>query len=80
MELLDPNIKKFQEEETLKKLLIFQEMELFSPPQENLEKIYFRKWKPLKTILNFLKRKLFLYFWKRKPQQNLLYFRKRNFF
>ena len=80
MELLDPNIKKFQEEETLKKLLVFQEMELFSPPQENFAKIYFRKWKPLKTILNFLKRKLFLYFWKRKPQQNLLYFRKRNFF
>ena len=50
-------------------------MELVTPPRENL--LYFRKRKPLKNFLYFLKRKLFLYFGKRKPRKNSLYFRKR---
>ena len=57
-----------------KKLLIFQEMKLFSPPRENV--LCFRKWKPLKNSLYFLKRKLFLYFWKREPSKNYLSSRK----
>ena len=62
----------FQETETL---LIFREMALFTPPRESL--LYFRKRKPLKNFLYFLKRKLFLYFGKRKPRKNSLYFGKR---
>ena len=61
-----------------KKLLIFQEMKLFNPPQENV--LCFRKWKPLKNSLYFLKRKLFLYFWKREPSKNYLSSRKRFIF
>ena len=57
-----------------KKLLIFQEMKLFSPPRENV--LCFRKWKPLKNSLYFLKRKLFLYFWKRELSKNYLSSRK----
>ena len=34
MELLGSNIKKNQETETLKKLLTFREIELFTPPRE----------------------------------------------
>ena len=56
MEVLGSNIKKFQETETpkkilifqetetLKKLLIFREIELFSPPRQNF--LHFRKQKP----------------------------------
>ena len=85
MELLSSNIKKnqeaktpkafliFQETELLKKLLIFWEMEPFSPPREKF--LYFRKQKPQKDSL---------YFRKRKPRKNpctsgngtFLYFRK----
>ena len=61
-----------------KKLLIFQEMKLFNPPRENV--LCFRKWKPLKNSLYFLKRKLFLYFWKREPSKNYLSSRKRFIF
>ena len=43
-------------------------MKLCSPPQENF--IYFRKGKPWKKFLYFLKRKLFLYFQKRKPRNS----------
>ena len=51
-------------------------MYLFSPPQENV--FYFKKRKPRKKFLYFLKRKLFLYFRKRKPRNSrkLLIFRK----
>ena len=38
----------FEETETLKKILIFREMELFSPPRENF--LYFRKRNPGKKI------------------------------
>ena len=55
----------FQETETLKKLLVFLKMELFSPPRENF--FQFRELKPRKNFLYFLKRKLFLYFGKWKP-------------
>ena len=41
-------------------------MKLFNPLLENF--FYFRKRKPRKKFLYFLKRKLFLYFWKRKPE------------
>ena len=88
--LFSSNIKKFQETEnpeklslifqetkTLKKLLIFQETELFSLSQENL--LYFRKRKPRKKFLYFLKRKIFLYFGKRKSRQNFFCFGKLNF-
>ena len=51
-----------------KKLLILQEMKLFSPPQENF--FYFRKREPRKKFLYSLKRKLFLYFWKREPRNS----------
>ena len=54
MKLLSSNIKKLQETETLKELLIFREMEPFSPSPENLS--FFKK------FLYFLKGKLFLYF------------------
>ena len=60
MKLLSSNIKKLQETETLKELLIFREMEPFSPSPENLS--FFRKRKPRKSFLCFLKGKLFLYF------------------
>ena len=56
----------FQETESLKKLLMHQEMKLLSPPQEYF--LYFRKQKPRKNFLCFLKRKLFFYFQKQKPQ------------
>ena len=42
---------------TLKRLLIFQEMEFFSPPQENF--LYFRKWKPPPKKLIFSHKKAF---------------------
>ena len=40
---------------------------------------YFRKRKPRKKLLCFLRRKLFLYFRKRKPRKNSLYLRKKSF-
>ena len=67
----------FQETETLKKFLIFQDMELSSPTSKNF--LYLRKQKTRKNILHFLKRKLFLYFWKRKRRRNSLYLKKQNF-
>ena len=58
---------------------------LFSPgsknkkihPRENF--LYFRKGKPRKNYLHFLKRKLLLCFGKREPRKIFLYFRKQNF-
>ena len=61
-----------------KEPLTFQEMKLFSPPREKV--LCFRKWKPLKNSLHFLKRKLFLYFWKREPSKNYWSSRKRFIF
>ena len=63
------NFLIFQETGTLKKLLIFREIKLFSPPRENFS--YFRKQKPRQVSLYFLKRKLFLYFGKWKPRKKL---------
>ena len=51
MGLFSSNLKNFQEVETLKKLLIFQEMKLFSPSRENF--LYFRKQKPEKMYYIF---------------------------
>ena len=45
----------FQEMGTLKKLLIFQEMELFSPLQENY--LCFREQKPRKNFLYYPQKK-----------------------
>ena len=67
----------FDETETLKRILVFWEMELFSPPRENF--LYFRKRNPRKNFLYLLKRKLFLYFRKRKTRKKSLHFRKQNF-
>ena len=69
--------------ETLKKLLIFQEV-TFQPQKikrTTPKKLFlnFRKGKPRQKFLYFLERKLFLYFRKQKPRKNYLYFRKRNF-
>ena len=75
METAKKKILIFQETKTLKELLIFQEMKLFSLPQEN--SLYFRKRKPY-INLYFLKRKLFLYFGKRKP--SFSYFSKLKYF
>ena len=50
------------------KLLIFWEMEPFSPSQKNF--LYFRKDKLKKHFLYFLKRKLFSHFRKQKPPKN----------
>ena len=75
MELLSSNIKKFQETETLKNLLLFREMEPSSPPRENF--LYYRKQKPGKNFLYFSK-KAFLAF--RTPRKIFLNFRKWNFF
>ena len=69
----------FQETETLKKLLIFPETELFNPsskneknpPRENF--LSFRKPKARKNFSYFLKRKLFLYFGKLKPRKNFIF-------
>ena len=47
-------------------------MELLSPPRENF--LYYRKLKPPKKFLYFLKRKLFVYFGKRKTPQKFLIF------
>ena len=55
--------KKLQETGTLKKSLMFQEMEIFRPSQESF--FYFIKIKPPKNFLYFLKRKLFFSFSKK---------------
>ena len=73
MELLSSNIKKkfrkwkpqekfpvFQKTKGLKKLLICQEMKLFSPPRENL--LYFRKQNPRKKFLYIFSKENFSYF------------------
>ena len=77
MELSSSSIKKF---------LIFWEMELFSQARKNKKKKISYTWGIwnfliliLKNFLYFLERKLFLYFGKRKPRKKSLYFRKRNF-
>ena len=76
MKFLTSNIKKLQETETLKELLIFREMEPFSPSPENLS--FFRKRKPRKNFLYFLKGKLFLYF--ENLKKTYLYSRKQLFY
>ena len=63
MELLGSNIKKFQKTETLLILFSVREIELLSPPRENL--LYFRKRKPRKNLLYFLRGKRSLDFQKR---------------
>ena len=63
-------LKTFQETETLKKLLIFQEMELFSPPRENVS--YLRKRKPRKNFLYFLKASC-SYIWETEITKNVLF-------
>ena len=68
--------------ETLKKLLIFREMELFNPSSKKV--IILQEMETTKNFLYSLKRKLFLYFRKRKPppppkksmfQEKSLYFK-----
>ena len=54
-----------QETETLKKLLIFREMELFNPSSKKV--ILLQEMETTKNLLYSLKRKLFLYSRKRKP-------------
>ena len=68
--------------ETLKKLLIFREMELFNPSSKKV--IILQEMETTKNFLYSLKRKLFLHFRKRKPpppqkksmfQEKSLYFK-----
>ena len=54
-----------QETETLKKLLIFREMELFNPSSKKV--ILLQEMETTKNFLYSLKRNLFLYSRKRKP-------------
>ena len=85
MKLFISNIKNFEETETPKKnylyfrkrkLLIFQEMELFSLPRKVSYTSGNRN--PKKPLI-FSQKKLFLYFGKRKPRKTFLYFLKKSF-
>ena len=53
---------------TFNKILIFSPKKISFIFSKKLF-LYFRKWKPWKNFLYFLKRKLFLYFMKQKPLQ-----------
>ena len=68
----------FQETKTLKKLLIFWEMELFDLPRENF--LYFRKRRLSKISYIFSKESFSYTSRNENPEKNSLYFRKWNFF
>ena len=71
------NFLIFQETGTLKKLLIFREIKLFSPPRENF--LYFRKQKPDKFSYIFWKESFSYISGNGNLGKSLLYSRKQNF-
>ena len=78
MELLGSNIQKIPEIETLKKLLIFQKMDIFSPSTKKL--LIFQETETLKRFLILSREKAFLLFSETEiPKKNSLCFTKRNF-